>query len=137
MDGRAEHGERPSLCAATLQYLADEGFIDPTSDPRLAVRTALQDLHVDHAQDEQDLTDDDSDDAEKLAAQLIEPRGVNPQQRVFTEKPTGPTDLVEEGKALIARTRLLPEDLVKQGDHHQTTSIYRQSSLIKAHLPHQ
>lgn len=109
------NGDRPPLCASTIQYLAAHGFIDPTHDPGLAVRTALQDLHADDEQDE--LTGDDNDDDvnEQLAAQLIEPKGPNPQQQMFSEKPTGPTTLLEESKALIAMP-LPAASMLDEGD---------------------
>lgn len=115
MEGLTEHSDadRPPLCASTIQYLAAQGLIDPTYDSRLALTNALQGLQT--GEDEQDGLTDDDDDDEQLAAQLIEPKGPNPQQQMFSDKPAGPTTLVEEGKAFIARAPLPAENLLTAG----------------------
>lgn len=97
-----EGDRRPPLCPSTIRFLADQGLIDP-SYAGFGVEDLLQHLQT-GASDERgvnDLTDIEVD--ENSVCEILEPKGVNPQQQVFSEQPDGPVALVEQSKALIAR----------------------------------
>lgn len=113
-----------ALSASTIEFLTAHGFIRQANDSGLALETVLQGLHSGDGDEQDELTTDDDDDDEQLAAQLIEPKGRNPQQQIFSEKPTGPSTLVEESKALIKREPLPREATLLQGkkEHHFSLS---------------
>lgn len=111
--------EKPALCVSTIDYLTAHGFISPANDSGVTLQTVLQELQTGDGDEQDELTDDDEND-EQLAAQFIEPKGPNPQQQMFLEKPSGPNLLVEASKALIKREPVPPEASLLPGKSRKT-----------------
>lgn len=118
MDSREEDISDEPLCPSTIQFLADNGFINPAYDPASGLRAALKRLQNDWDDEVIDeLTDDVNDDT---LARMIEPQGSNPQQVALTAQPTGPSStLVDEVETMIASTRLPTENWVQGEQNHK------------------
>ena len=119
-----------AACSSTLQYLADNGFIDPSYDSSTGLRAAVKRLQDDMQDDEEidELADDNDDELnDDEIARMLEPTGINPQQTVLMAQPAGPTSalLLDEGKTLIARTPLPQEKWIQGEFKHSNADTTR------------
>lgn len=127
MGSREEDIDDEPLCPSTIQFLADNGFINPAYDPASGLRAALRGLQNDWDDEEVDeLTDDVNDDE---VARIVEPQGINPQQVALTAQPIGSSNtLVDEAKTMIAATRL-PAEKWTEGEHSHKPGVNHNPSL--------